>query len=275
MRRSHGRHGPRVGPAVAVEHREGPQVLGLVAHASLDDVAEGAQVRPAVRVHHALRTARRARGVVYGDGLFLVLEHVGDVLGRAFGQVVLVGSPASPVSSTRTVSTSSSTSASRSSSSASTKTIFAPECSTMYVTSSLPGGCLWRRAPAPRPARRSVPPAWAGCWDRERQPGRPSASPSRSRREARRFTRSSSSRVGVAPLAVDHGGLLREHVGAAPQKADRRKLAAVYLLRHLGGSFPLSFPNYSTDPALLFPIPGPESGERKSAGGDTQLVCIS
>src|SRR3712207_1243625 len=33
-----GRHCPRKGPAVAVEHRERPQVLGLVAHTHLDDV---------------------------------------------------------------------------------------------------------------------------------------------------------------------------------------------------------------------------------------------
>src|SRR5215204_2760098 len=36
--------------------------------------------------------------------------------------------------------------------------------------------------------------------------------------------------VGVASPAVDDGGLLGEHVGAAPEEADRRKLAAVDLL---------------------------------------------
>jgi hypothetical protein len=36
--------------------------------------------------------------------------------------------------------------------------------------------------------------------------------------------------VGVTSLAVDDGGLLGEHVGTAPEEADRRKLAAVDLL---------------------------------------------
>src|ERR671932_252034 len=57
-------HRPREGPAVAVEHRQRPQVSGLVVHLRLDDVAQGADVRPAVAVHHALGLTRRPGGVV-------------------------------------------------------------------------------------------------------------------------------------------------------------------------------------------------------------------
>src|SRR4028118_1440699 len=39
----------------------------------------------------ALGLARRARGVVYRDRLFLVLEHAFDGLRRALGEVILVG----------------------------------------------------------------------------------------------------------------------------------------------------------------------------------------
>src|SRR5215210_3098822 len=38
--------------------------------------------------------------------------------------------------------------------------------------------------------------------------------------------------VGVAPFPMDHGGLVGEHVGAAPEEAHRRKLRAVDLLVH-------------------------------------------
>src|SRR5918998_213862 len=84
-------HGPGVGPAVAVEHGERPQVFRLVAHPRLDDVAEGAQVSAAVRVHHPLGPSRRPRGVVHGDHLLLVLKDALQRPRRAFGQVVLVG----------------------------------------------------------------------------------------------------------------------------------------------------------------------------------------
>src|SRR5829696_8189174 len=85
-----GRHGPRKRPSVAVEHGEGPQVPCLVAHPDLDSVAQCAQIRPPVRVHHALRTPRGTRRVVDGDGFFFVFQHVGRGFRRAFGQVVRV-----------------------------------------------------------------------------------------------------------------------------------------------------------------------------------------
>ena len=62
--------------------------------------------------------------------------------------------------------------------------------------------------------------------------------------------------VGVAPVSVDDGGLVREHVSAAPEEVDRRKLAAVDLLTHQNAPSidPIAHPNYSTVLLLLFPI---------------------
>src|SRR5918993_430937 len=91
VRRRDGRNRPGVGPAVAVKHRERPQILRLVAHPGLDNVAQRAQVRAAMGVHHALRPSGGTRGVVYGYRLLLVLQHAHHGLWRPFGQVVLVG----------------------------------------------------------------------------------------------------------------------------------------------------------------------------------------
>src|SRR5690606_30320610 len=50
-------HGPGVAPAVAVEHRQGPQVHRLLAHRPGHLVAEGVQVGAPVVVHHTLGVA--------------------------------------------------------------------------------------------------------------------------------------------------------------------------------------------------------------------------
>ena len=69
-----GGHGPGESPAVAVEHRQRPQVHRVLRHAPGDDVADGVQVRAAVVVDDALGVAGRARGVVQRDGVPLVLR---------------------------------------------------------------------------------------------------------------------------------------------------------------------------------------------------------
>src|SRR5215210_2469951 len=84
------RYRPGIGPPVAVEHGERPQVPGVVAHANLYNVPERAQIPSAVGVHDALGAPRGPRGVVYGDRLFLVLEHTGYRLRRALGKILLV-----------------------------------------------------------------------------------------------------------------------------------------------------------------------------------------
>ena len=66
------RHRPGEAPAVAVEHRQRPQVDAVPRHVPGDDVADRGEVGAAVVDDDALRVARRARGVVERDGLPLV-----------------------------------------------------------------------------------------------------------------------------------------------------------------------------------------------------------
>ena len=86
------RRGQRPGetPAVAVEHRQGPQVHRETAHLPADHVGQRVQVRATVVVDHALGIAGGAGGVVQGDGLPLVLRQAPGRLGIAFGEQLLV-----------------------------------------------------------------------------------------------------------------------------------------------------------------------------------------
>ena len=76
VRARHRGQRPGRAPAVAVEHRQRPQVPGQGREVLRDDLAERVQIRPAVGVHDALRPPRRARGVVDGDRRGLVLDFV-------------------------------------------------------------------------------------------------------------------------------------------------------------------------------------------------------
>ena len=66
------RHAPREAPAVAVKHRQRPQVDGLPRHVPGEEVAHAVQIGAAVRVDDAFRIAGGARGVVERDRLPLV-----------------------------------------------------------------------------------------------------------------------------------------------------------------------------------------------------------
>ncbi|MNQ31925.1 hypothetical protein D3C85_453080 [compost metagenome] len=82
--------GPRVAPAVAVEHRQGPQVDGVVAHRPGHLVAHGVEVGAAVVVDDALGVAGGTGGVVETDGVPLVLRPLPGELGVALGEEGLV-----------------------------------------------------------------------------------------------------------------------------------------------------------------------------------------
>ncbi|MNZ32539.1 hypothetical protein D3C78_498700 [compost metagenome] len=82
--------GPRVAPAVAVEHRQGPQVHRVLAHRPDHLVAQRVQVGAAVVVDHALGIAGGAGGVVQRDGVPLVLRPLPGELGIALGEEGLV-----------------------------------------------------------------------------------------------------------------------------------------------------------------------------------------
>ena len=57
-------HRPRERPPVAVEHRQGPQVAAVGVQAGVEGHRQRLEERAAVVVHHALRRAGRAAGVV-------------------------------------------------------------------------------------------------------------------------------------------------------------------------------------------------------------------
>ena len=84
---------PREAPAVAVEHRQRPQVGRIGAQAGHDHLAHRVQVRAAVGVLHPLGLPRGPRGVVDRDRLFLVLQPARRPHRRRAGQELLVRVP--------------------------------------------------------------------------------------------------------------------------------------------------------------------------------------
>ena len=92
VRAAEGSDGPRETPAVAVEHRQRPQVDGIVAEFPDQLVVHRGEVGAAVVVDHALRMAGGARRVVEADGLPLIVRHAHAVRRRAgAGDVFVVG----------------------------------------------------------------------------------------------------------------------------------------------------------------------------------------
>lgn len=83
-------HRPRIAPAVAVEHRQGPEVHRVLAHGPGHLVAQRVQVGAAVMVDHALGVAGGARGVVQRDRLPLVPGPFPGELRVALGEQRLV-----------------------------------------------------------------------------------------------------------------------------------------------------------------------------------------
>ena len=76
---------PGEAPAVAMEHRQRPQIDRMAAHVGGDDVADREQVGAAVVVDDALGVAGRARGVVQRNGVPFVER------GRALIALVALG----------------------------------------------------------------------------------------------------------------------------------------------------------------------------------------
>src|SRR3984885_5020822 len=68
------RDGPRKAPAVAMEHRQGPEIDRMLAEIAGENVADGIKVSAAVVGDDAFRVACRARGVAERDGVPFVLR---------------------------------------------------------------------------------------------------------------------------------------------------------------------------------------------------------
>ena len=74
---------PGKAPAVAVEHRQGPQIDRRFAHVPFEDVAKRQEVGAAVVIEHTLGASRRAGGVVEGDRIPFVGGTLAPVRGIA------------------------------------------------------------------------------------------------------------------------------------------------------------------------------------------------
>jgi hypothetical protein len=72
----HHRNGPREAPAVAVEHRQRPEIDGMPAHAAGEHIGDREQIGAAVVVDDALGVAGGAGGVVEADRIPLVGRHL-------------------------------------------------------------------------------------------------------------------------------------------------------------------------------------------------------
>jgi hypothetical protein len=81
-----GGDGPREAPAVAVKHRQGPQIGRMQAHVPHHGVADRVQIRAAMVVDHPFGIAGRAGGVVEGNRLPLTGRILPGKLGIAFSQ---------------------------------------------------------------------------------------------------------------------------------------------------------------------------------------------
>ena len=69
---AHRGHGPNEGPAVGVEHGQGPQVAIGARHVDVDQCADHVHVGVAMRDHHALGPRGRTAGVVDGQQVVFV-----------------------------------------------------------------------------------------------------------------------------------------------------------------------------------------------------------
>ncbi len=82
--------GPGVAPAVAMEHWQRPEVDAVGGHPVFQQLAKGIEIGAAMGVHHPLRAAGRAAGVVNRDRLVLVGDRPIERIGAAAGQEGLV-----------------------------------------------------------------------------------------------------------------------------------------------------------------------------------------
>ncbi len=90
----HCRHCPRIGPAIAVKHREGPQIDRVAVEPERDRIADCIQKGAAMVVHDALRVAGRPGSVIERDRLPFVLRPGPTRRGIAFAEKAFVVRPA-------------------------------------------------------------------------------------------------------------------------------------------------------------------------------------
>ncbi len=81
---------PREAPAVAVKHRQRPQIDRVLAHARRERVGVAHERRAAMVVHDALGVAGRAAGIIERDRVPFVLRHGPAIVRIAIGDEILI-----------------------------------------------------------------------------------------------------------------------------------------------------------------------------------------
>ena len=90
MRSADHRHGPGKAPAIAMEHRQCPQIDWMLLYRRGDDIALRQQIRTAMVKNHALGIAGGPRRVVERDGVPFILGHRPGKFRIARGEEILV-----------------------------------------------------------------------------------------------------------------------------------------------------------------------------------------
>ena len=97
MRPARQRHRPGVGPAVAVKHRQGPQIHAGRPQREGQRIGARVQIGAAMMRHHTLRIAGRAGGVIQRDRLPFVIRQPHLVFRIAGGEEGFIVGGADPV----------------------------------------------------------------------------------------------------------------------------------------------------------------------------------
>ena len=72
----HGGNRPRKTPAVAMKHRQRPQINWVVRKLPIDNIAHRIEIGAAMVIDHAFRVSGGARGVVQGDRVPFVIRQM-------------------------------------------------------------------------------------------------------------------------------------------------------------------------------------------------------
>ena len=82
--------GPWKTPAIAVKHRQGPKVHGVLGNRRGNNITLGEKTGTAMVIDHSLGITSGSRGIIDSNGVPLILRHAPGKVGVAAGQRSLV-----------------------------------------------------------------------------------------------------------------------------------------------------------------------------------------
>ena len=75
---ANGRHSPGEAPAVAMKHRQHPEIIRTVVHGQFNHFTYSIKIGAAMVVHYTFRSSRGAGCIVDGNGLIFVFDQDGQ-----------------------------------------------------------------------------------------------------------------------------------------------------------------------------------------------------